>query len=86
MNAKVLLPLLIALHVTAAALIVDGFGLRIDLPETARPGPGWQLVEWNAGAGCTPEFSSGDFAQVRFEAIRAVNARGSVRQVCGSIR
>jgi hypothetical protein len=86
MNAKTLLPILIALHVAAAALIVDGLGLKIDEPSTARPDSGWQVVERNAGAGCMPEFASGDFARVRFEAIRESNPPVALRQACGSIR
>lgn len=45
MGAKMLLLVLIALHLVAVALIVDG--LRVGEPESGRPSQPWQVVEWS---------------------------------------
>jgi hypothetical protein len=83
MNAKTLLPILIALHVAAAALIVDGMGLRIEQSETAQPAAGSQAVEWSAGAGCG---SAGeDFARLWSGAASESNTTGATHQACTQV-
>jgi hypothetical protein len=72
MNAKMLLPVLIALHLAAAAFIVDGLG--IEDQESDRQHRDWQVVELNPG--CVAGLANDELARYWSREYRQLNAMG----------
>ncbi|MBI3527067.1 MAG: hypothetical protein HY067_03790 [Betaproteobacteria bacterium] len=85
MNPKMLLPVLIALHLAAAALIVDGLGLGAEEQESARHNRAWQVVEWNPGPDCVAGHANDDLARYWSSEYRQLNAMGTDQRDCVNI-
>lgn len=83
MIAKMLLPVLIALHLAAAALIIDS--LRIDEQESGHPDQPWQAVEWNPGPGCVAGYANDEVARYWSSQSRRLNATDIDRRRCVNI-
>ncbi len=83
MNAKMLLPVLIALHLVAAALVVDG--LRDDEQESGRNNRTWQVVEWNPAPGCAAWYANNELDRYWSSEYRRLNTMGTDRRSCVNI-
>jgi hypothetical protein len=81
MNPKMLLPVLIALHLAAAALIVEG--LDIDEQQSDRDNRTRQVVEWNPT--CAAGHANEDFARYWSSEHRQGNAIAAEQKSCVAI-
>lgn len=82
MIAKMLLPVLIALHLAAAALIIDS--LRIDEQESGRPRQPWHVVEWNPASGCVSGLANDELSRY-WSSFRRLTAAASDQRDCVNI-
>jgi len=80
MNPKVLLPVLIALHLAAATLIVEG--LDVDEQQSDRDRPR-QVVEWNPT--CAAGHANEEIARYWSSEYRQLNAMAAEQQSCVTI-
>jgi hypothetical protein len=83
MNPKMLLPVLIALHWVAAALIIDGLG--DEEQESGRRDRAWQVVEWDPGPGCMVWYANDEFARHGSSEYRPLNAMDTDWRGCVNI-
>jgi hypothetical protein len=81
MNPKMLLPVLIALHLAAAALIVEG--LDVDERQSDRYNRTRQVVEWNPT--CAAGHANEAFARYWSSEYRQLNAIVAEQQSCVNI-
>ncbi len=81
MNTKMLMPVLIALHVTAAALIVDGLGVEEE--DSRRPDRAWQVVEWNPA--CVAGHANGELSRYWSTEYRQLNAMAADSRTCVNV-
>ncbi len=81
MNPKMLLPVLIALHLAAAAWIVDGLG--VDEQQSERRDGTWQLVEWNPA--CVAGHGNREIARYWSDEHGQLDATGVVQRSCVNI-
>ena len=81
MNTKMLMPVLIALHVTAAALIVNGLG--VEEQDSGRADRAWQVVEWNPA--CVAGHANGELSRFWSNEYRQLNAMGADPRSCVNI-
>lgn len=65
MNAKTMLPALIALQMTMAALTLGTAGSGIGTRESGRHDQARQGIAWNAGLGCVALHGIGELARSR---------------------
>ena len=81
MNPKMLLPVVIALHLGAAAWIVDGLG--VDEQQSERRDRAWQVVEWNPA--CVAGHGTGEIARYWSGERRQLDATDVVKRSCVNI-
>ncbi len=81
MNTKLLMPVLIVLHVTAAALIVDR--LSVEEQDTGRLNRAWQVVEWNPA--CAAGHARGELSRYWSSEYRQLNAMGADPRSCVNV-
>ena len=81
MNPKILLPVLIALHLAAVALIVER--LDVDERQSDRDNPNRQVVEWNPT--CAAGHANEEFARYWSSEYRQRNAMDAEQQSCLNI-
>jgi hypothetical protein len=81
MNPKMLLPVLIALHLAAAALIVEG--LDVDEQQSGRDSRPRQIVEWNPT--CAAGHANEEFARYWSSEYRQRNPISIEQQSCVNI-
>ena len=81
MNTKILMPVLIALHVTAAALIVDS--LRVEESDSDRLNRVWQVVEWNPA--CVTGHANSELSRYWSNEYRQLNAMGTDPRSCVNV-
>ncbi len=84
MNAKMLFPVLIALHLAAAALIIDGLG--VEGQESSDPSGAWQHVQWNPDPVCLAGHANDDLARNWSSENRQWGAMGSDQRSCVNTR
>ncbi len=82
MNPKVLLPVLIALHLTAVALIVEG--LDVDERQSDDDSRTRQVVEWNPA--CVAGHANEAIARTWSSEYRLSNAIAAGQPSCVNIR
>ena len=82
LNTKLLLPVLITLHlIAAAALTICGLGLEEQ--ESGRSDRSWQVVEWNPA--CVAGHANGEFSRNWTSEYQKLNATGADRRSCVNI-
>jgi len=81
MNPKVMLPVLIALHLAAAALIVEG--LDVDEQQSDRGNRTQQVDDWNPT--CAAGHANEEFARYWSSEYRQLNAMAAEQQSCVTI-
>jgi len=81
MNLKVLLPVLIALHLAAAALIVEG--LDVDERQSNRDDRPQQIVEWNPT--CAAGRGNGEIARYWSSEHRQLDVSAVVQRSCVNV-
>ena len=82
MNTKVLLPVLIALHLAAVALIVEN--LDVDERQSEDDSRAWQVVEWNPA--CAAGHADEAIARYWSSEHRQPNAKVAEQRSCVNIR
>ena len=82
MNTKILLPVLIALHLAAVALIVEK--LNVDEGQSDDDSRPRQVVEWNPA--CVPGHANEAMARYWLSEYRQPNAIVAEQQSCVNVR
>ena len=82
MNAKMLLPVLIALHLAAAALIIEGLGPWVEDPDSGRDERSWQGSDRNPATGCVVAGTYDEMTNYWSGAFRRLNAIGTDQRGC----
>jgi hypothetical protein len=80
MNAKMLLPALIALQLTALALVVDR--LVGEAQKSGRQDLVWQSVRWGTQSDCVARYASDETTHFASIVYRQRNGMVSDRRIC----